>query len=70
MVGRREAWRKEWEKPLLMEWLRNTVGVERGTLASSDILVSVVGMGRVFVAALSTTFCIVTNYSFQCWAFA
>lgn len=70
MVGRREAWRKEWEKPLMMEWLRNTVGVERGTLASSDMLVSVVGMRRVFVAALSTAFCIVTNYSFQCWAFS
>jgi len=54
----------------MMEWLRNTVGVERGTLASSDMLVSVVGMRRVFVAALSTAFCIVTNYSFQCWAFS
>jgi len=70
MVGRCEAWRKEWEKPLMMEWLRNTVGVERGTLASSDMLVSVVGIGRVSAAALSIAFCIVTNYPFHCWAFA
>jgi len=32
-----------------MEWLRNTVGVERGTLDSSDMLVGVVGMGRVLL---------------------